>query len=190
MSADRIYNKLATISNAAEREQIRLSIHSQPDALSCFLELMKRAGRRGSVECYTFSAPEVFTFPLNNAAACTVILDALESAIRARYQWLVLDLLESVLAVLTGPYLRYVLKCSLMAAIRMDNGAFVERALKADFDAAILIDCLDKASCEMQMDFAVPSPTTFRLRLSGISRWILQHLRRTPKLTRRCTIWM
>jgi hypothetical protein len=156
MSADRIYNKLATTSDAAELEQIRLSIHSAPDALSCFLEVMRRAGRRGNIKCYSFSAPEVFTFPLNNAAACTVILDVLESAIRARYQWLARDLLERVLAVLTGPHLRYVLKCSLMAAIRMDNSAFVERALKADFDAMIFIDCLDKASYEMQMDFVVP----------------------------------
>ncbi|KAL3454863.1 hypothetical protein BJX65DRAFT_301488 [Aspergillus insuetus] len=101
-------------------------------------------------------APEVFTFPLNNAAACTVVLDVLESAIRARYQWLALDLLERSLAILAGPYLRYVLKCSLMAAIRMDNEAFVERALKADFDATIPVDCLDKASCDMQMDFVVP----------------------------------
>ncbi|KAL3487593.1 hypothetical protein BJX62DRAFT_240861 [Aspergillus germanicus] len=155
MSADRIYNKLANTSNAAELEHLRLSIHSEPDALPCFLELMRRAGRRGNIQCYTFSAPEIFTFPLNNAAACTVILDVLDNAIRARYQWLVLDLLERALAVLAGPYLRYVLKCSLMAAIRMDNGAFVERALKADFDATILIDCLDKASCEMQMNFVV-----------------------------------
>jgi hypothetical protein len=188
MSADRIYSKLATINDVAGLEQIRLSIHSAPDALSCFLELMKRAGRRGNIQCYTFSAPEVFTFPLNNTAACTVILDVLESAIRARCQWLALDLLKRVLQVPAGPYLRYLLKCSLMTAIRIDNGAFVDRALKADFDAAILIDCLDKASCDMQIGFVVPIANYIQASFERNLKWILQQLRRAPKSMRRCTI--
>jgi hypothetical protein len=150
-----MYNRLATTNDAAELEQIRQTIHSEPNALACFLEIMRWAGQRGNVECYTFSAPEVFTFPLN-ADACTVILDVLESAIRARYQWLMLDLLERALQALTGPHLRYVLRFSLIAAIRKKNGAFVERTLKADFDATILIDCLVEASCDMKMDFVVP----------------------------------
>ncbi|KAL2853200.1 hypothetical protein BJX68DRAFT_265424 [Aspergillus pseudodeflectus] len=156
MAAARMYNRLATTNDATELEQIRQTIHSEPNALACFLEIMRRAGRRGNVTCYALSAPEVFTFPLNNADACMVIFDVLESAIRARYQWLVLDLLERALQALTGPHLRYVLRFSLIAAIRIKNGAFVERALKADFDATILIDCLVEASCDMQMDFVVP----------------------------------
>ncbi|KAJ0422905.1 hypothetical protein BJY00DRAFT_310507 [Aspergillus carlsbadensis] len=156
MFAARIYHRLATTDDAAELEQIRLEIHSNPGALACFFEIMRRAGRRGNAQCYALIAPEVFTFPLNNANACKVILDDLENAIRARYQWLVLDLLERALYVLTGPYLTYVLRLSLRTAIRMDNGAFVERALKAEFDATILLDSLVEASCDMQMDYVVP----------------------------------
>jgi hypothetical protein len=82
-----------------------------------------------------------------------IIHNVLESAIRARYQWLVLDLLERVLRFLEGPW--YVLKLFLLAAIRMENGAFVERALKAEFDAMILVDCLAEASLSMQTKFVV-----------------------------------